>query len=146
MLFVSKGLVSAVIEDDILELRVARNTGVLERHEASVVDICQTPGASDKEVENCVVEFLTAGYDDPMMAADDTNEGCSIDDDGADCLLDSMMNMWADELPMPPVLSGTKNAGEDATASKPKPWSSRSSPSGTFVRDPVTGQMKNIDA
>jgi len=144
----SKGLVSSVPEDDILELRVARNTGVMERHEAFVVEMCQTPGASDKEVQDCLVTFLSAGYDSPssMMVEDDIDEECSLDDDDADCLLNSMMDMWADELPTSSTTSGSADSGTSTSSSKPKPWSSRSSPSGTWVRDPVTGEMKNIDA
>ena len=52
----------------------------------------------------------------------------------------------ADELPMPPTTTGIIDPDASTSSSKPKPWSSRSSPSGTFVRDPVTGEMRNIDA
>lgn len=140
---ISKGLVSSVTEDDILELSVARDTDVFERHEAAVVDLCQTPGASDKEVDDCLVDFLSAGYDDPIPS-DADDEVCALDD--ADCLLDSMMDLWADEFYLQPTTEGIADGGESSSSSKPKPWSSRSSPSGTFVRDPVTGEMRNIDA
>ena len=45
------------------------------------------------------------------------------------------------------VVSLQQKEGEDDTKEikKPAPWSSRSSPSGTFVRDPKTGKMVNID-
>jgi hypothetical protein len=138
--------VTAVTEDALLELRVARDTGVLERHEAFVVDLCQSPGASDKQVQDCLVDFLSAGYDDPTAYANVDDKECNLEDDDADCLLNSMMDMWADELPMPPTTTGIIDPDASTSSSKPKPWSSRSSPSGTFVRDPVTGEMRNIDA
>ena len=137
---------SAVPEDALLELRVARDTGVFERHEAFVVDLCQSPGASDKQVQDCLVDFLTAGYDDPITYENVDDKECNLEDDDADCLLNSMMDMWAEELPMPPITTGITDTDESISSSKPKPWSSRSSPSGTFVRDPVTGEMRNIDA
>lgn len=141
-----KILVAAVADEVPLMLQIARGTGVMERHEASIVDLCQTPGASDKQVEDCVVEFLASGYDTSVSEEEENGEECSLEDDEADCMIDSMLNLWADELPPPPTTSGiTDTSGENAQ-SKPKPWSSRSSPSGTFVRDPVTGEMRNIDA
>lgn len=148
---------AAVPEDEPLVFRVARETGVMERHEAAIVDLCQTPGASDKQVEDCVVTFLSSGYDDSsttIKVATETEEdtekesdGDRDDEDESDDMLDTMLNMWADDLPMPPTTSGiTDMNGEDSRPGKAKPWSSRSSPSGTFVRDPVTGEMRNIDA
>ena len=139
---------------------MARKTGVLERHEAAIVDLCQTPGASDKQVEDCVVNFLKTGYDDDdgdgstkTKATSDKNNDDESDDsddnddevDDSDDMIDSMLNMWADDLPLPTTTSGITDAMEDSKP-KAKPWSSRSSPSGTFVRDPVTGEMRNIDA
>jgi hypothetical protein len=139
----SKGLVGSVPAEDPLFLRIARGTGVLERHESAVVDLCQSTGVSDKEVEDCVVQFLKDGYDtvtgplgEERYGDDELAMECYSDID-AECMLDGMMNLWADDLPLPSTTSGAKKA---------KPWSSRSSPSGTFVRDPVTGEMRNIDA
>jgi hypothetical protein len=149
--FFSKGLVGAVAEDEPLVLQIARGTGVLERHEAAVVDLCQTPGANDKEVQDCVVDFLAFGYDTtPDVLSEEeaaADEECNPDDDEADCMIDSMLDMWADELPLPSTTSGiTDSSGDNSQGSQPKPWSSRSSGSGTYVRDPVTGEMRNIDA
>jgi hypothetical protein len=145
--FFSKGLVGAVADDEPLVLQISRGTGVLERHEAAIVDLCQTPGGSDKEVEDCVVNFLAFSYDTTVSEEEKNDEECNLEDDAADCLIDSMINLWADELPLPPTTSGiTDSSGDDSSGSKPKPWSSRSSGSGTFVRDPVTGEMRNIDA
>ena len=141
----SKGLVASVPEDEPLLLQMARGTGVYERHEAFVVDLCQSPGVSDKQVEECVVKFLSSGYE---TGADiDDEEEISEGNDDSDAFIDDMMQTWADELPLPPTTSGiTDGSNGDMKSSKPKPWSSRSSPSGTYVRDPVTGEMRNIDA
>ena len=125
-------------------MHMARGSGVLERHESAVVDLCQSPGASDKEVENCVTDFLACGYSDPTSGDDDEEEQL-CDDADEECLIDNMMNLWADELPPPPTTSGITDQPGEGSAKKAKPWSSRSSPSGTYVRDPVTGQMRNID-
>lgn len=140
-------MVSAMPTGEPLTLQVARGTEVLQRHETAVVDMCNQVGTSDKEVENCVVNFIAEGYASDVQepASADEDDACENDDD-ADCLIDDMMNLWADELPAPPTTSGITDAvNGDRSANKPKPWSSRSSPSGTYVRDPKTGQMRNID-
>jgi len=139
-----KRLVSAVPEEDPLTILVARGTTVLERHESTIVDLCSLADVSDKEVQDCVVDFLAGGYDgygnDEKNKGDDKSE-C---DEDAECMLDDMMNLWADELQTPQKTGVTEQTVEKDT--KPKPWSSRSSPSGTWVRDPETGKMRNIDA
>lgn len=134
-------MVSAVADEDPLTLKIARGTGVLDRHEASIVDLCLINGSSDSDVENCVVDYLAMGYDDSVFEQSD-EEMCNEEDD--ECLINDMMNMWAEDLPAQP-LTGITDKPEKETMKKVKPWSSRSSPSGTFVRDPVTGQMRNID-
>ena len=134
----SKSLVAAVPKEDALVMQVARGTEVMARHESAVVDLCQGPGATDKEVENCVVDFLVGGYE-----VDEAEFECEENEDG-ECLIDNMMDMWAEELPPPPT-TGIADQSTRENAKKVKPWSSRSSPSGTFVRDPVTGEMRNID-
>jgi len=135
-------------------------------HERALVDLCSDEGTeSDLEVEQCVLEFLQDGYysmdenDDDNNSAEDEEEECDPQDD-ADCLVDDLYSMWAEDMAVPSATTTTldgdgenSNNGDGAVAgavnngSKPtKPWSSRSSPSGTYVRDPVTGEMKNIDA
>ena len=143
ILLFSKRLVSAVAEEDPLTIQVARGTNVYERHESTIVDVCNGAGASDKEVEECVVDFISGGYNYEADAVESDAVECN--DEDADCLIDDMMNLWADELPPPSTTSGI-TAQTVQTTSKPKPWSSRSSPSGTWVRDPKTGKMRNIDA
>ena len=140
----SKRLVSAVAKEDPLTIQVARGTNVLERHESTIVDVCSGAGANEKEVEECVVDFLAGGYDYDGDVVESEGSECD-DDDGAECLIDDMMNLWADELPPPSTTTGITAQTVQKT-SKPKPWSSRSSPSGTWVRDPKTGKMRNIDA
>jgi hypothetical protein len=67
----------------------------------------------------------------------------------ADCLVDSLYSMWAGDLPQRPSGASPATAGGGDGGSSPKkavkPWSSRSSPSGTFVRDPATGKLRNLD-
>jgi hypothetical protein len=104
---------------------------------------------NDKEVQDCVVDFLAGGYDYDDAAVvenkNDVDETECKEDEDAECLIDGMMNLWADELPPPSTTTGI-TADTVQKTSKPKPWSSRSSPSGTWVRDPKTGKMRNIDA
>jgi hypothetical protein len=132
-----KGLVAAVTDDYPLTLLVARGSGVMDHHETAVVDLCQQTGANDKEVENCVVDFLTGDYEDIVDNVNNNDEYCNQEDDDAKCLLlDNMMNMWADELP-PPSSSTTTLTNpqtEEMEAKKVKPWSSRSSGSGTMYK------------
>lgn len=116
----------------------------MERHESTIVDVCSGAGANEKEVEECVVDFLAGGYDYDGDVVESEGSECD-DDDVAECLIDDMMNLWADELPPPSTTTGITAQTVQKT-SKPKPWSSRSSPSGTWVRDPKTGKMRNIDA
>jgi hypothetical protein len=135
--------VSSVSDEDPLTLQIVRGTDVLERHETAIVDMCNMQGASEKEVENCVVDFLSGGYD----LKDDDDAGLSIGVDNSEDLLDEMMNLWAGEVPLPQTNSGiTSQVNGDTNTKKPKPWSSRSSGSGTWVRDPKTGEMRNIDS
>jgi hypothetical protein len=126
-----------------LILTIARGTDVLEKHEAALVYLCSS-GGSDKEVEGCIVDFLKEGYDlGSDYDNDEDMEDCG--DEDTDCLIDNMYNLWAEELPPPTSSTGSEGEQLKESAQKIKPWSSRSSPSGTYVRDPVTGEMKNID-
>eukprot|EP00980_Cylindrotheca_fusiformis_P027439 scaffold20461_cov117-Cylindrotheca_fusiformis.AAC.2 len=136
-----KGLVSQTREEEPLLLTIARGTDVLEKHEAALVELCSS-GGSDKELEGCIVDFLKEGYD----MGDTTEEEEFCGDEEAECLIDNMYNVWAEELPPPRTSTGSGGEQPRETAEKIKPWSSRSSPSGTYVRDPVTGEMKNIDS
>lgn len=142
-----KKMVSAVLDEDPLTIQVARGTNILERHESAVVDLCNMSGTNDKDVEDCVVNYIAGGYDyDTVDDNDVVDESLCQNDEETECLIDGMMNLWADELPLPSTTSGiTDQTSNPSTAKKPKPWSSRSSGSGTWVRDPKTGNMRNID-
>lgn len=120
-------------------------------HEEALAELCADPDKSDEEAELCVTEFLTAGYD----FDDDTGKSGNIGEEEGDVdLLDpsetmvaDLQSIWAEDWLPDPVESDEKDDVVDTSSvDKPKPWSSRSSPSGTFVRDPRTGEMRNIDA
>jgi hypothetical protein len=151
--------VSARPEEEPLVLRVARGTTVLGDHESALVELCSDPTLDSKEAEECIVEFLKEGY----YMDDETIEEQSIDVESElveqvdekeqdvvdeDAIVADMYSMWAeemDDLVRPP---DSQEVQQEDNSSKPsvKPWSSRSSQSGTFVRDPKTGVMRNIDA
>ena len=65
-------------------------------------------------------------------------------------MLDTMFQAWGDELlegtPSTPSKANPSELEVEAAKKKKKtrPWASRSSGSGTYVRDPTTGKMKNI--
>ena len=144
--FFSKRLVSAVPDEDPITMQIIRGTDVLEKHETAIVDLCNLSGSSDKEVENCVVDFLSGGYAEEQVE-EEVEDDAGVSEEDSEDLIDGMMNLWADEVPLPPTTSGiTDQANGDNTAKKPKPWSSRASGSGTWVRDPKTGEMRNIDS
>lgn len=135
-----------------LVLRIARGTSVLEEHEAAVVDACTQNAGSDKEAEDCIVAFLADSDNLADLEANDgvMDKGSKVsvnDDDNVENLMpDVMQSLWGDELAE--TMSTISEEVEEPKESKPekvaRPWSSRSSPSGTFVRDPKTGKMNNI--
>ena len=136
-----------------MTIKVARGTDVYEKHEEALVELCASPQTSDKDTDECVLNFLKSGYsiDDEDDEEEDDVDLDSIGELGdndlvdAEDLVDNLQNIWASDLPMPKTTSGISDNPQDASVQKVKPWSSRSSPSGTFVRDPVTGEMRNID-
>ena len=94
-------------------------------------------------IEECIIN-LNSGYD--IFEEEETpEEACGEDE--AECLIDQLYSSWDEDMP-----GGGEKAAEESPAEegakkkKPPPWSSRSSPSGTFVRNPKTGKMENIDA
>lgn len=141
-------------EDEPLELRVLRGTNVLEDHERALVELCSDPNLDSAESDECVLDFLKGGYDTDAVVVKQVNgsNGSSSGQDGGtdkveeqdEDLVGNLYNMWADELP---VSASIKEIEETDQTTKPevKPWSSRSSGSGTWVRDPKTGEMRNID-
>jgi hypothetical protein len=160
--------VAARPQNEPLQLRIARGTTVVQEHEVALAELCSNGAADDVEIENCVLEYLQAGYDistnnnrngkaaavavrgnEVVEDEQQQPEECDPTSD-EDCLLDQMYSMWADDMSVavPSNSNGQTDPSDPATTPKKpvKPWSSRSSPSGTWVRDPKTGEMRNIDA
>jgi hypothetical protein len=158
----SRTLVASRSPDQPLVLQVLRGSSAWDDHERALTDLCSN--VDDEKVEQCIAAFMQDAYDDDHNmenTSDDDDDssviavGSSSSDDktttssgteeeaaAADTLIDSMYNMWAAELPTTPPPAPVDE--ETTSAPKIKPWSVRSSPSGTYVRDPVTGEMKNI--
>lgn len=136
-------MIGSLPKEETLYLTIARGTDVMAKHDEFLVELCSSNGMSDKEVEGSITNYLAEGYYDDTQETND-NIGAANDSEGEQ-MMDNMFNMWAEELPPPPTFSEGMEQPKE-TAEKIKPWSSRSSPSGTFVRDPVTGEMKNIDS
>lgn len=149
-----QGFVASRPAEEALQVVVLRGSGVYAAHERILVELCSNPEASDQDIDQCVVDFLKEGYfmdiNDNVNAADsEEDENTNDDEDDAvsdDALIDNLYNMWAevDEL-TPKKLQNDTSIEAEPEAPVKKPWSSRSSPSGTFVRDPATGKMVNID-
>jgi hypothetical protein len=162
-------------DDEPFTIRVLRGTTALLDHEMALTDICSNPDlyASSTETEQCMIEYIKGGYaidssnknKNSLKVADTDdipNDGECIIDDEHECLLNDMHSLWASDLPsatipisqQPSVVGNlnTDNANDRTAATSSsssnvvKPWSSRASPSGTFVRDPTTGKMKNLDS
>ena len=146
-------------------LRVLRGTTALQDHEVALTELCSNPDTTSSEAEQCMIDYIQSGYAiaDSIVNFDNTPNNCECNilldnemDDG-DCLLNDMHSLWASDLPMSSSLQQTDKvtpiSGGAAVATNRtndnvavvKPWSSRVSPSGTFVRDPTTGKMKNLD-
>jgi hypothetical protein len=148
--------VSARPEEEALVLRVARGTTVLDDHESALVELCSDPTLDSKEAEECIVDFLKEGYnmdDDPVeqQLIDVESELVEQVDENLvdeDAIVADMYSMWAEEMDDLVRSPESQAVQQEDDSSKPsvKPWSSRSSGSGTFVRDPKTGAMRNIDA
>lgn len=137
-----KSLVAGCDKEQNLNLRIARGTDVMSRHEKVLVDLCTL---SDNGIEATTQACLDALYSDGYELLDDVEEIC--EDDGSECMLDTMYNIWDEEMSETIDKEEEEEKEEEAPPKKkPYPWASRSSPSGTFVRDPKTGKMVNIDA
>jgi hypothetical protein len=134
LLFAARG------EGDGCVLVVVRGSNVMSKHETTLVDLCVLPD-NGNDVDKCIESMYKADYDIETVDSATSDEG-NCDDGDMDCMLDAMFDVWADEV-------GIKKDEEvkeiKEVKKKPAPWSSRSSPSGTYVRDPKTGKMVNID-
>lgn len=142
-----KKLVSARPKDEPLEVKVVRGSNVMQLHESAIVDMCTTQSAEEKEMEDCMMTYFSSGYD-MEEDGDDYEQDATVA-----ALLENMEDVWAEEMPESDIVldelvdvEESKDPEEAAEPLEPKarPWSSRSSPSGTFVRNPQTGKMENI--
>jgi len=137
-----KLLIGGRNENDGLTIKVIRGSDVMAKHESTLVDLCILP-EDDKAIDNCIETMYKADYEIKQVSngGDNGIEECT--DDDVDCMLDAMFGVWGEEID----LGKEKESAEKEVVEKkkPAPWSSRSSPSGTFVRDPKTGKMVNID-
>jgi len=146
-----RSLITSRPDTEPLELRVARGTRTLAHHEAALTELCANP--VDDDTEQCMLDYLKGTYyedeDDDSnkdIVAAEEEELCDPEED-ENCVLDSLHNMWAEDLPAPSVkVSADDETSAAAERKQVKPWSSRHSPSGTWVRDPTTGEMRNIDS
>jgi len=146
-----KRLVAARPDDEPLTLLVARGTAVLQQHEAALAELCANPD-NDDETEQCMLEYLQGGYfddaendDDDAVAANVEPPATTDNSQEDDVLLESLHNLWAQDMPAPIPPPKEEEPKEEEKKSV-KPWSSRTSPSGTWVRDPATGELRNIDS
>jgi hypothetical protein len=141
----SKSLVSSRDAKEELQLRVLRGTNVMEQHEIAMMDLCMLDG-DDKDMQSCLDSIhnheISSDIKEPSESFD-----C---DDEENCLLDSMYAMWDDELKESTSSTTesekqSKEAEETEIKKDPAPWSSRSSPSGTYELNPNTGKLENVD-
>ena len=143
-----RGLVAARPKEEPLQLLVARGTTVLEDHEKALVELCSDPTLDGKESEECIVNFLKEGYAETKVKKQPVVEAEVDLEEEEEDVVANLYNMWADDMEdmIPNGSQKQDEALEEKEKPSVKPWSSRSSPSGTFVRDPKTGAMRNIDA
>lgn len=123
----------------------------MQKHESALVDLCIIPegqlNVRDKNIETCIETMYKAGFE-----IDDTDSLVnSCEDDDLECMFDQLTDLWDEDYDFSSI-EGKKKEKEESSpddsqkennAKKPAPWSSRSSPSGTWVR--VNGTMTNID-
>jgi len=132
-----KSLVAGRSKDEVLTVRIARGSDVQERHKLALVELCII--GDDQVTASCI----DAIYAEERISVDADESVCNEDDE-TECLLDTMWGSWDDGFSE--SVSEVEEV-EEVVVQKKKvmPWSSRSSGSGTYVRDPKTGKMVNID-
>ena len=115
----------------------------MTRHRLALVELCIV--GDDADTADCITSIYSAD----ILSSYEDSSAISIcdEDDGTECMLDSMWNAWMEDLPSSVTEEGEDDSGVQKKEEKKKvaPWSSRSSPSGTYVRDPKTGKLVNID-
>lgn len=135
-----RSLVGGRLKEDPLTIRIARGSDVLERHESALVDLCIL--GEDKKTVDCITAIHSQDRD-MYYSDDDVILDCQ--DDDTECMLDSIWDTWTEELPVEISDEETENDEPKEEKKKVAPWASRSSGSGTWVRDPKTGKLVNID-
>ena len=134
---------------------VARGTDVMERHELALAELCIVGDADDGRAEECITSIYADDGESYMMPDEDGDGAAAacLEDDGTECMLDSMWEDWSEGLVPEEDDDDVRefegaNEWEDEEKGKKKvaqPWASRASGSGTYVRNPETGKMENID-
>jgi len=146
-----KDLVRGRPREESLTIRVARGTDIYSRHEDVLMGLCEVsnyrPSGNDPALDDCLNTIMTSDKFDDDDPSTDVAE-CSEDD--PDCMVDALFDIFAEDLPDEMIekereLKDGKKDVEKTKKKKVAPWSSRSSPSGTYVRDPATGKLRNID-
>ena len=106
----------------------------------ALVELCII--GDDAQTAECITQIYA---DDEIDMGDADIPECNEDDE-MECMLDSMWDDWADVGVIPSAVNGEEEVEEEPKQKKKvQPWASRSSGSGTYVRDPKTGKMVNID-
>lgn len=127
-----------------LILKIMRNTNVQTEHEKALIDLCILPEGEGKDsnLSKCIEALYGSDYD-----VTDVEVTKACEDADTECMLDAMLDSWEDELD---VMTGVIETEKEVDAPEKKKkkgwsWASRSSGSGTYVRDPKTRKMVNID-
>ena len=109
----------------------------MERHLLALVELCIIGDDAS------TADYITSIYaeEDIIDIAGDSETAMCDEEDDTDSILDSMWGEWSFEE------EKEEEVVEEVKEEKKKvaPWSSRSSGSGTYVRNPKTGKMENID-
>ena len=115
----------------------------MNRHRLALAELCIV--GDDADTADCITSIYSA--DNDITLEDSSAITICDEDDGTECMLDSMWIAWTEDLPSPAKEEGEGDGRVQEKEEKKKvaPWSSRSSPSGTYVRDPKTGKLVNID-
>jgi len=120
-----RSLVSGRLDESPLIMRVARGSDVMERHELALLELCIV--GDDAATAECITQIYS--MDDDMIMDEDNDTTMCTEDDGTECMLDSMWNGWSEGLV--PIKEEKEEEVKVVTKKKVAPWSSRSSPSGT---------------
>ena len=151
-----KTLVSGRPHELPLTIRVARGTSCRDRHEAVLMRLCEEDESTNEKIlGNTITSFISHGYFDEDVGNDIVE--CSIESDEADCMIDAMCAIWGEECDLNkssyskdngeimPDKNSEVEAEEAPQKKKLSGYFSRSSPSGTYTRDPTTGKIENVD-